>query len=136
MADTLTALAHKQLAIWEALRRLGFEADDIFVGVVDNDGRIAQRGEVKTVLRPADQPGTQFVVNFPGSPKVDKDAYERVWKVEATRWKDAMTHEERDLIYRINVTEEVLLNLVVAIGTKGIKVPELPAANKLPRTDN
>jgi ribosomal protein L25 (general stress protein Ctc) len=133
----LTKIAHKQIAVFEALRRCGYPPADIYVAVVDGKGQVSRHGSVKTVLRTQ---GKQFVIDIEADSKlvkVDRGEYHRVWEAEAARWNSkgtaegAMVDEERDRIYRDNVTEGWFLDLVVLLRKKGLRVPNLPAAQRL-----
>jgi hypothetical protein len=134
----LVKIAHKQLAVFEALRRCGYPPDDIYVAVVDNRGMVTRHGSVKTVLRTQ---GKQFVIDIEEDDgklaKVDRDEYQPVWLAESTRWNSkgtvegAMVDKERDDIYRSNVTEAWLIVLVGLLRKKDITVPNLPAAQRI-----
>jgi hypothetical protein len=110
-------LVEKQLAITEALRRLGFAAANIDSGV---DGT----GHAFVKLSPPGQP--EFIVDFPGSPTVDYAEFNELSKRERHRWNTTMSDEEGLAIYHRHITVEALVLLAYKIIEKGITVPNAP----------
>jgi hypothetical protein len=110
-------LVEMQLAITEALRRLGFAAANI-------DSGVDSTGHAFVKLSPPGQP--EFIVDFPGSPTVDYAEFNELSKRERHRWNTTMPDEEGLAIYRRHITEGVLMVLVLKIMDKGITVPNVP----------
>ena len=109
---------HKQLAMFEALRRLGFQSDDIYVSW----------DEVKkaplTILRRDEK---NFVIDYPESfehPE-SKELYRQEWMSESERWNTVMSMVERDSIYRSYVNEALYFDLVMSLRLSGIFPPRL-----------
>lgn len=122
--NNLTKLARRQLAMHEALRRLGFSADDIYVRFVNgvSDGT-TERFEIFTELRVGER---VFKSNFRDMKKVTRAAYEEVWKREGTWWNDPATDAAEKLaIYQREFPVPVLLTLVEALKAKGFTIPKL-----------
>lgn len=120
MAD-IGKLVRRQLAMFEALRRLGFSAADIFVAY--------NGGDVRTVLRTR---GKQFSVQYvgpqgvaPSEVPVTEAEYIAEWQAGATAWLQSMSNDEREEIYRAGMDEEKLLALVVALDARGMPPPRL-----------
>ena len=93
------------LAIYEALRRIGFLPNEVFV---------AWNGGAPVTLIRAD--GKEFVVrtHAPGVPK-DEAEYVSEWLKASAWWNDTATNSERMLVYHKYITEEVLLSLILAL---------------------
>lgn len=110
--DVQGRTVHKQLAMFEALRRLGFQPENIYVHWA---------GKPCTVLKEAER---TFTVSFPHSlhsPKEEEWLAE--WLCEVDRWNGDMVNSERDSIYREHMSPEVLEILVIALKAKGFRVP-------------
>lgn len=122
--NNLTKLARRQLAMHEALRRLGFSADDIYVrftnGVGTGDAAVY---DVFTELKVG---ALTFKANFRGERKVTKAAYEEVYKREAAWWNDPTTDAAKKLyIYQKEFSVPVILSLAQTLQAKGFTVPKL-----------
>lgn len=121
--NNLTRLARRQLAMHEALRRLGFSADDIYVrfanGVGSGDDT---RYDVFTELKAG---VLSFKSNFRGEKKVTKAAYEEVWERETAWWNEAGNTAEKLKIYQREFPVPVLLSLTEALQRKGFVIPKL-----------
>lgn len=121
--NNLTKLARRQLAMHEALRRLGFKPEDIYVrfGNGVGDGTV-ERFEVFTELKVG---ALSFKSNFRGEKKVTKAAYEEVWKREGTWWNDAADEAEKLRIYQREFPVPILMSLTAALQAKGFTIPKL-----------
>lgn len=122
--NNLTKLARRQLAMHEALRRLGFSADDIYVrfanGIGTGDAAVY---DVFTELKVGER---VFKANFRGERKVTKAAYEEVWKRESAWWNDPATDAAKKLyIYQKEYSPAILLSLAQALQAKGFTIPKL-----------
>lgn len=122
--NNLTKLARRQLAMHEALRRLGFSADDIYVrftnGVGTGDAAVY---DVFTELKVGE---LVFKANFRGERKVTKAAYEEVHKREAAWWNDPTTDAAKKLaLYQKEFPVQVIMSLVETLQAKGFTVPRL-----------
>lgn len=122
--NNLAKLARRQLAMHEALRRLGFKPDDIYVrftnGVGTGDAAVY---DVFTELKVGE---LVFKANFRGERKVTKAAYEEVYKREAAWWNDPTTDAAKKLyIYQKEFNPAMLLSLAQALQVKGFTVPKL-----------
>lgn len=124
-ALTLQRIVQIYLSAWEALRRLGFASDYIFITCFG--------GQVGARLAVPGRP--TFDITFTDAPRVtDSVEFARVAKAEMERWKNGMTNAERDSIYRRDMSKEKLASLVEAILNKGIAVPAFPL--RAPRFTN
>lgn len=111
-------LLKKQLATFEALRRLGFDSCDIFVSY--------NHGNVLTVLMTQSK---RFNIEFPDSEvPTSEDEYVLQYKKMAERWNSEMSETERDQIYRTVYTADSLAAVAVALVAKGISIPNLPVS--------
>jgi hypothetical protein len=121
--NNLTKLARRQLAMHEALRRLGFSADDIYVRFANSVGDgTTERFDVFTELKVG---ALVFKSNYRGEKKVTKAAYEEVYKREAAWWNDAADEAEKLKIYQREFPVPVLLSLTEALQRKGFVIPKL-----------
>lgn len=106
----LKSYAHRQLAFFEALRRLGFTADEIFVAFYNN-------GELFTLVR---QDKIEFNISISLGEKIDAEAYREIWNSEGERWNGPMSEAERDELYRKEFSVERLVELAFALKAKGM----------------
>lgn len=118
MKSKLRQLVNKQLATFQALRKCGFDSDDIYLRI---DGR-----KVFTELRPSLHPNLTFRIDYPGAPDVDAQEYIRMWQAAAEWWNREATLEQRNEIYFRWYTADHLGALALAIFAKGISVPNHP----------
>lgn len=110
-------LVHRQLATFEALRRLGFAADDIHV---DAD---SVTKKVMTLLKAQ---GKEFRIEFFDVPMPTSiEDYQKSWTAEAARWTGDMSEAEMDRIYRKHYDVEKLASLAMALHEKGFEIPEM-----------
>lgn len=118
--NALTKLARRQLAMYEALRRLGFQPDQIFVTFYNGDP--VTGADVFTELR---VDGKVFKSNFRGEKKVTREAYLATWTRENVWWNEKANRKEKLAIYQKEFSVSMLLSLATAIASKGITVPLL-----------
>ena len=124
--NNLTKLARRQLATHEALRRLGFGADDIYLRFTNPvGGGIAKVYDVFTELRVGE---LTFRASFPGEKKVSKEAYETVYQREGLRWNDPAHEAENLAAFQREFPVPVLASLTRALQAKGFTVPNIPQA--------
>jgi selenocysteine lyase/cysteine desulfurase len=121
MTPEIETLVRKQLALFTALRSLGFTNEQIFVAFYNG-------GEVFTELRADDR---VFRANFPGSPKVVTAEYVKAWEAACEEWNARLTADERHKIFTTYMTHDALFALAASIARKGITVPKLPDMNVL-----
>ena len=104
-------LYEMQLAVFEALRRLGFTSDEIYAGY--------NNGQPVTVLKAQ---GKQFVLNYPKAVDVPQTAEEYVagWQEACEAWNSKMDNTERTRIFeeRFLVVGEAV-QLLEALSRKG-----------------
>jgi hypothetical protein len=121
--NNLTKLARRQLAMHEALRRLGFSADDIYSRFANGVGHGAT--EIFDVFTELKVGELSFNANYRGEKKVTKTAYEEVYKREAAWWNAPEHEDEKRAIYRREFPVPVLASLVKALQNKGFTIPKL-----------
>ncbi|OHD23154.1 MAG: hypothetical protein A2Y38_19940 [Spirochaetes bacterium GWB1_59_5] len=115
------SIIKKQLATFEALRRLKFSSDDIYVAFYNN-------GEVFTELRPPGEP--HFRMNFTGEPRVKIEDYAREWQEACTWWNSPDTDDsDRREIFEREFGGGHAVALVLALKDKGIRVPRQEVAS-------
>ncbi len=118
----LKKLAHRQLAYFEALRKLGYSSDDIYV--------YFQGGELFTQLHQGEK---RFNITVSRGVTVNPDEYQVFWKKQCVRWNTVMKEAERMKIYRAEFpTSTKLLSLTTALIDKGFTVPNLQRDNVHP----
>jgi hypothetical protein len=116
----IETLVRKQLALFTALRSLGFTNEQIFVAFYNG-------GEVFTELRADDR---VFRVGFPGSPKVVATEYVKAWEAACEEWNTRLTGDERHKIFTTYMTYDAFWALAGSIARKGIVLPKLVDASK------
>ncbi len=107
MTDTLKDALNEALAVQEVFRRLGFPADDLFVGADIEKLFVELRSQGKT-----------FVVTC-GEGNYEQAEIEKGWTERATAWNKTMTHEEREVIYRNSSILKRSVKLLFALRTRG-----------------
>lgn len=108
------SIIRKQLASFEALRRMKFSADDIYVAFYN-------RGEVFTELRSPGQP--HFKMSFPGEPRVKIELYASEWQEACAWWNaDSTLDSERREVFETGFGGNAV-PLVTALLAKGIRIP-------------
>ena len=103
----------KQLAVFEAFRRLGFLSDHIFFGFDPI------RRAPFTVLRAQ---GLEFTIAYPDVPplSVDEVKFFERWKERCEEWNGSMTEPQRKAIFERHIIESGMsLPLVHALHKKG-----------------
>lgn len=107
-----------QLALFEALRRLGFTSDELFTGY--------NKGNPVTVILAE---GKQFVVSVEGGLccDLDENEYFLGWREAAEWWNDEATRAEQLTIYRAHVNEDKLAALILALAAKGMPLRDRDA---------
>lgn len=107
---TVPECIERQLAYWEALRRLGFPADEIYV---------AFHGDrLFTELHTA---GGVFRIEVAYGVK-DRKGYEAAWRAACDAWNGGMPESERRRIYE-GLGHGWAAGLVTALLRKGIRAP-------------
>lgn len=107
MKDTLEFALNEALAVHEVFRRLGFPADDIFVGADIEKLFVELRSQGKT-----------FVVTC-GHGDYAQEQIAEGWTRKCNAWNKTMTHEERELIYRNSSILKQSVKLLFALRTRG-----------------
>lgn len=116
-----------QLAVYEALRRIGFTPEEIFVSWAKEIGPIS-------VLRAE---GKQFVIRPEGPAcSLTPEEYSTAWIDAAGWWNRGATDEERLTIYRTHFTEDVLAHLISALGAAGLPLRDSRASQLANWTNN
>lgn len=106
-------LVQRQIASLEALKRLGFEDEDIHVET--------ENGKIFTVLKTQ---GKTFKIGFPDEPDPKSvEDYQAAWMAEARRYGSDMPESERNRIYREHWDADKLDGLNDALIEKGFAVP-------------
>jgi hypothetical protein len=102
---------HKQLAVMEALRRLGFAPGEVFVSWTLRPN---------TVVQVADR---SFTISYPHSvhPKEECD-WLLEWLGAVDRWDNEMTEADRERMYRQHVSKEIVGLLTVGLRARGIRI--------------
>lgn len=105
-------LYEMQLAVFEALRRLGFAPEDIYVAY--------NQGTPVTILKTQ---GKQFVMNYPSAGIIpsSEEEYIQGWGAVTAKWNETMSSEERRRIFddRFLLRGEAV-PLLEALSRKGI----------------
>lgn len=116
-ADKLTPVYRKHLAIFEALRRMGIQAEDIFVAY--------NRGYPATVVRTQ---GKQFAISTDVIVSTSEDEYIADYQVAAEIWNTTMTADERVALYHQELSSDQFFALVQALRKKGFHLTEVSRA--------
>jgi hypothetical protein len=114
----LVEYAHEQLAIWEALRRFGFPADDIYAAFYNGN-------ELFTTLR-AD--GKEWNVSISHTRKVSPGVYIPVYTAECERWNAAKEEDGRREIFTKYMPVPRMIQIAMSLRSKDILIPNLPDA--------
>lgn len=108
---------HRQLAMQEALLRLGFEPAEILM---------AWNSGPRTVVKAAEK---EFAISYPGaavdSHHPDEIDHFEEWLRESNRWYNEMTPGDRRAIYDRHVSESVIQLLTIALKAKGFHLRNL-----------
>jgi hypothetical protein len=114
---TLLDYAHEQLAIWEALRKLGFLADDIYAAFYNGN-------ELFTTLRIGDK---EWNGSISRGRKISPEPYIAIYTAECERW-NKTTEAERRQIFDAHMTVEKMVDIAIGVRLKGIDIPNIPNA--------
>lgn len=110
-----------QLAVHEALRRMGFDPSEIFVAY--------NHGKPMTVVKAQDK---TFLPDYTTGPntEIPKDAaaYEDAWVTAVEAWNDKLTDDERQAIYNKYMSRERFISLTVALIHRGFRIPNIDEA--------
>lgn len=100
----------RQLAVFEALRRIGFTSEELFVAY--------NAGTPVTLIRVGEK---EFVVRTDGpcDPKSEVE-YIEGWLKAAEWWNSGAAEDERMPIYHQFITPGTLLNLILALDDAGM----------------
>ena len=101
----LAEVFERQLAIFEALRRIGFASKELFVSYNAGVPVTLIRVEAKEFVISADGPCT---------PR-HEDEYIAGWMEASTWWNERATNEERMELYHKYISEETLLTMILAL---------------------
>lgn len=115
---TLVEYAHEQLAIWEALRRFGFPADDIYAAFYNG-------GELFTTLRASSK---EWNVSISQTKKVDSELYLPVYTAECEMWNGTQDESKRRQIFQEHMPVERMIQMAISLRAKDILIPNLPDA--------
>lgn len=115
--DALLEYAHEQLAVWEALRKLGFQADDIYAAFYND-------GELFTTLKAG---GKEWNYSVSHTQKVSSDLYIPLYTAECERW-NTTTQEERRKIFMKHMPVDKMIQIAISIRIKDIEIPKMPDA--------
>ncbi|MFA4971535.1 MAG: hypothetical protein WC683_02900 [bacterium] len=113
------------LAMWEALRRLGFPAADIFCAYYPN--------QITVVLK---MQGKEFTI-LCGKPNMSQEQFAKQWTHAAALWngtEPGMTDTTRAIIYQeceLMKGGHIGLQLIGALKVKGIECPFVNMAEAL-----
>lgn len=116
-----TRIVDRQLATFEALRRLGFTPEELFTSW--------NNGNPVTVVKAQ---GKVFVIDY--KPLTDTEvpateaAYTEAWTTAATAWNETLTDEERNIVYRKFIDVKTLLGLTVLLQRNGFTLSGLEKA--------
>jgi uncharacterized protein (DUF2147 family) len=103
------------LAFHEALRKLEFPADEIYLSLY-------AEGRVQIHLLPS---GGRFTIDLVNTWPGAAADFSAGWSSAARSWNGSMSDEERDRIYRTHIDEARFRSLVAALIRKGIVAPAL-----------
>lgn len=117
LADFPSPYRHT-LAYWSALRRIGFDAGDIFVGFDEVSG------VPDTLFVQLDTQGKQFIAMVARVPGASREAVFAIWKRAASMFNDA-TDDERDACFRESMMGNLdfFVTFTQAIMEHGIVIP-------------
>lgn len=101
----------RQLAIFEALRRLGIPSDDIYVAFYNG-------GELFTEVRQGD---LRFYISISQGQKLDGRAYEVLWVEKTKDWNEG-PEDLRQEIYFKNLPPGFGVSLIMGLKDKGFVI--------------
>ena len=113
MEKALSIVLDEALAVHEGFRRLGFEADDLFLG--------SDSEKVVVILRTQDK---EFVVAC-GFIETTEEALAQAWNEKVHRWNDpdGMTNSERAQLFETSNFSSMAIPLLAGLIQKGIRLP-------------
>jgi len=117
VASQLVWYAHDQLAFWEALRRFGFSADDIYAAFYNAD-------ELFTTLKVGDK---EWNVSISQGRKVPTDEYVRIYTKKCEWWNTAPNAEKR-VVFERHMPVEKMTSIAMSLREKDIVIPKMPDA--------
>lgn len=109
--------AHEQLAVWEAFRKLGFQADDIFAAFYNGN-------ELFTTLRVGDK---EWNGSISRGNKISPEPYIALYTAECEKWNKG-TAEHRRRIFDAHMPVGKMIDVAIGVRLKGIDIPSLPDA--------
>ena len=113
----MRVLYEKQLALFEAFRRLGFTSDEIFVGYNGGNPVVVVRAQEKQFA---------VAVGDTGPQPTDEQQYQEEWVDAVAAWNGGMlTEVERQRLYREHVIDAGKgMPLLEALFAKGFVLPK------------
>lgn len=115
--DRLLEYAHIQLSYWNALRRMGFDADDIYAAFYNG-------GELFTTLKVG---GKEWSASISEGIKISADLYVPVYTAACEMYNTA-PDAKRDEIFQKYMPVEKMIQMAISLRAKGIVIPALPDA--------
>lgn len=116
--DVLLGYVHEQLALWEALRKLGFSADDIYAAFYNG-------GELFTTLRVQ---GKEWNVSISAGRKVsDAEEYIRLYTKKCEWWNTAPDAEKR-VVFNKHMPVDKMVSVAMSLREKDITIPKMQDA--------
>ena len=115
--DRLLEYAHVQLAYWNALRRMGFDADDIYAAFYNG-------GELFTTLKVG---GKEWSASISEGIKISAEPNVSIYTFECQMY-NAAPNDKRDEIFRKYMPVEKMIQMAISLRAKGIVIPALPDA--------
>lgn len=112
--DEIAPVYRKHLVVFEALRRTGIPAGDIFVAY--------NQGDPTTVVRTQ---GKQFTISMGIHIDDPEEKYVTDYQLAAEMWNATMTNEERVALYRHELSNDQFVDLVWMMRMKGLYLPEV-----------
>jgi hypothetical protein len=110
--------AREQLAIWDALRRLGFAADDIYAAFYNGN-------ELFTTLKAG---GKEWNISISNGRKLEPERYISLYTAKCEWWNKESSKEERREIFEKYMPVEKMISMAMSIRAKGIDIPRIPDA--------
>jgi hypothetical protein len=115
MAISISSELRECLALFEAFRKLGYKAEDIYFMLNTNNGCHTAH----MVLRAE---GKEFVCDA-GSVKGTPDEIQEQWR-RAGNWWNSTTEENREAVWRGSHVFKNKMDFLMALHTKGFKSSE------------
>lgn len=115
MTENIRRACEECVAFHEALRRLGFLPEHIFVEVVI-DGRTGKWASFVVLRSPACEEVTLLAWHF--DDEAEATAFTAAWKPFVERWNGSMTAEERAGIYSISFVRHHAFDFYMLVARK------------------